>query len=450
MTSPSSSGLDQVGGVAGGAGLDAGADVRRLGPHQRHGLALHVGAHEGAVGVVVLEERDERGGHRDDLLRRHVHEVDLVRRHVADVGGGAEEALRLEHALEVVEAGGLRRPAHEHALVLERAVGVDRRVRLGDDVLLFLVGRHVDDLVGDPAVDDLAVRRLDEAELVHPGVGRQGADEADVRAFRASRSGTCGRSGEKWTSRTSKPARSRDRPPGPSADRRRRWVRPDSGFTWSMNCDSWEVPKNSLIAATTGRMLMSVCGRDRLDVLGRHALAHDALHAGQADADLVLDQLADRADAAVGEVVLVVEAVARLLLDQVEHVADGGQHLAAAAARPGRRSGRSSWSPVSAEQLAEAGDLAAELAVQLVAADPAEVVAAVLEEGVAEVGAGRLDRGRLARAGPLVDLDQRLVLGRGEVAVLLPLALEEVEVRRRSGRGSRARAPRRSRGRAAA
>ncbi|CPU54399.1 Uncharacterised protein [Mycobacteroides abscessus] len=27
-----------------------------------------------------------------------------------------------------------------------------------------------------------------------------------------------------------------------------------------MNCDSWLVPKNSLIAATTGRMLIRVCG----------------------------------------------------------------------------------------------------------------------------------------------------------------------------------------------
>ncbi len=27
-----------------------------------------------------------------------------------------------------------------------------------------------------------------------------------------------------------------------------------------MNCDSWEVPKNSLMLATTGRMLISVCG----------------------------------------------------------------------------------------------------------------------------------------------------------------------------------------------
>ena len=67
--------------------------------------------------------------------------------------------------------------------------------------------------------------------------------------------------------------------------------------------------------------------RDRLDVLGGHALAHDALHAAEADAHLVLDQLADAADAAVGEVVLVVEAVARLLLDEVEHVADRGDDL---------------------------------------------------------------------------------------------------------------------------
>ena len=70
--------------------------------------------------------------------------------------------------------------------------------------------------------------------------------------------------------------------------------------------------------------------RDRLDVLGGHALTDDALHAAEADANLVLDQLADAADAAVGEVVLVVEAVARLLLDEVEHVAERGDDLAAA------------------------------------------------------------------------------------------------------------------------
>ena len=87
-------------------------------------------------------------------------------------------------SLQVGEAGGLRRTPHEDPVVADRAVVVEGRVGLGDDVLLLLVGGHVHDLVGDLAVDDLAVRALDEAELVDPGVRRQGADEADVRAFR--------------------------------------------------------------------------------------------------------------------------------------------------------------------------------------------------------------------------------------------------------------------------
>ena len=48
--------------VADQLALDAGADDRSLGAHQRHGLAHHVRAHQRAVGVVVLEEGDERGG----------------------------------------------------------------------------------------------------------------------------------------------------------------------------------------------------------------------------------------------------------------------------------------------------------------------------------------------------------------------------------------------------
>ena len=59
--------------------LHAGADQRRLGADQRHRLALHVRAHQRAVGVVVLEERDQRRGDRDELLRRDVDQVDVLR-----------------------------------------------------------------------------------------------------------------------------------------------------------------------------------------------------------------------------------------------------------------------------------------------------------------------------------------------------------------------------------
>ncbi len=65
-------------GVDGHGAFHAGAHQRRIGTQRRHGLALHVRAHQRAVRVVVLEERDQRGGDRHDLLRRHVHEVDAV------------------------------------------------------------------------------------------------------------------------------------------------------------------------------------------------------------------------------------------------------------------------------------------------------------------------------------------------------------------------------------
>ena len=173
-------GDDDLAGVLGGARLDAGADVRRLGDEQRHRLLLHVGAHEGTVGVVVLDEGDERRRDRDDLLRRDVHQVDLGRRDVVDLARRAVGGRGRPDA----HAGALRAAADEHAVV-DEAGRRSSRVGggLGDDVLLLLVGGEVDDLVGDPAVDHLAVGGLDEAVLVHPGVGGEVADEADVRAF---------------------------------------------------------------------------------------------------------------------------------------------------------------------------------------------------------------------------------------------------------------------------
>ena len=124
-------GDEDLAGVARGALLHAGADDRRLRLEERDGLALHVRAHQGAVGVVVLEERDERRGDRDDLLGRHVHVFDLV---------GA----RLRERVAVARRDPL---GGEVALVVERRVG------LGDDVLLLLVGREVLDLVGDDRPD---------------------------------------------------------------------------------------------------------------------------------------------------------------------------------------------------------------------------------------------------------------------------------------------------------
>ena len=148
--------------VAGDLALHAGADERRLGNEERHALALHVRAHQRAVRVVVLEEGNQAGGHGDELLRRDVHVVDLGR-------------LDLEEVAAIT---------HGHLIGEELALLVDRHIRLRDEVVLLAVAGEEVDLVGDAAVDHLAVRRLDEAEVIDPRKGGHRRDEADVRTFR--------------------------------------------------------------------------------------------------------------------------------------------------------------------------------------------------------------------------------------------------------------------------
>ncbi len=127
---------------------------------QRHGLPLHVRAHEGAVGVVVLEERNQRRRHADDLLRRDVD--------VLDLGG--------------VDLGQVAVDAGEHLTLADPPLIVEHVARR-EDRLHLLVGPEVLDLAGDLAVLDLAVGRQQEAVLVDLRVDAQRADEADVRAF---------------------------------------------------------------------------------------------------------------------------------------------------------------------------------------------------------------------------------------------------------------------------
>ena len=126
--------------IAGNDAFHASADEWRLGMNERHRLPLHVGAHQRAVGVVVLEERNERRRHRHQLLRRHVHEVHLVRRNELHVAG----------------------VANDDQIVGEAAAGIDRRIGLGDRITPLFHRREIDDLVADAAVLHLAIRRFDE------------------------------------------------------------------------------------------------------------------------------------------------------------------------------------------------------------------------------------------------------------------------------------------------
>ena len=146
-------GQDADAGVDAGLVFHAGADDGGIGFQQRHGLALHVGAHQGTVGVVVFQEGDHgrRDGH--DHLRGDVHVVDLFPLDFQEFA-----------AVTGVDAG-----AGEPALLVQRLVG------LGDDEIVLHVGGHIHHFVGDHAGDLVhpAEGRFDEAVFIDAGEGGQ-------------------------------------------------------------------------------------------------------------------------------------------------------------------------------------------------------------------------------------------------------------------------------------
>ena len=131
-------------------------------------------------------------------------------------------------------------------------------------------------------------------------------------------------------------------------------------------------------------------GRRHL-LIDAHLFLDGAFHADEADAELVLHQLADRADAAVAQVIDVVDDAD--VLAQLEQVADGTVEVL-------RREGA----------LVEAlGRLVfVQLDVEFQSADAREVVLARIEEHAFEERGRGVERRRIARTQLAVDLDQGL------------------------------------------
>ena len=179
--------------------------------------------------------------------------------------------------------------------------------------------------------------------------------------------------------------------------------------------------------------------RDRVGVLGGEALAHDALHPVQADAEGLLDELADGPQAAVAEVLVLVEVLAdglaRVGLRLGGVVLDLDVGLLGHAEHPRQR-----------DELLDEGedvvvrqraglevDVEAQARVELVAADAREVVALGIEEELVQQRARVVDARRLAGALLLEQLDERALLGLRRLGVGLDrvadveAVVEEVE-----------------------
>ena len=238
------------------------------------------------------------------------------------------------------------------------------------------------------AVDDLAVRGLDEAERVDAAEGRQRADQADVRAFRGfdrAHTAEVGRVHVSHFHGCAVTGQAAGAEGGQTTLVRHAGQRVVLVHELGQLGSAEELLDGRVDRANVDQGLRG----DGLGVLGGHAFAHDTLHTAQASAQLVLDQLADLADTTVAEVIDIVDVHTQIDRLTVTH------------AREGLVAGMQS------HQVLDGGDdvlaaqaaivvitLKAQLAVDLVAADARQIVALGVEvEGIQQVLASLGGRG---------------------------------------------------------
>ena len=154
-------------GVSGSFRFHSGTDNRHLCLEQRNGLTLHVGTHQGTVGIVIFQERNHGSSHGKYHLRRYIH--------VIDPGFG--------------ELGSLIPVTSGNIIMDEMTFFIQRLIGLCHCVIIFLIRSHVcyfirNDRIFRIALVHLTIRSFNKSVFIDSGVGCQGVDQTDVRTFR--------------------------------------------------------------------------------------------------------------------------------------------------------------------------------------------------------------------------------------------------------------------------
>ena len=277
-------GDDHIAGVNRGAFLDAGAHQRSLGFQQRHCLTLHVSPHQGAVRIVVFQERDHRGRDRHHLTSRNVHQVDFF---------GADQ-----HRVATGRTA-------QHRGFYEVPVFRELRGSLGDVLAFFVVSGDVVDFVGDDAFLNHAIGGFHKTVRVNPRESRQRTNQTNVRAFgsfhRAHAPVVRGVHVTNFHPRpvTGQAARTQSGQTALVRQTRQRVV-------LVHELRQLRGPKELFDGRHDRANVNERVRGDGFDVLSGHAFLHRALHTGHTRAHLHLNELADRTHPAVAEVVDVV------------------------------------------------------------------------------------------------------------------------------------------------
>ena len=294
-------------GVHGSLYFHTGSHYGGFGSQKGHRLTLHVGSHQGTVGVIVLQEGNQGRRHGEHHLRRHIHVIKTA-------------ALVLLSLLSVT-AG--------HILIDEMSLRVQRRISLSHMVIIFFIGGHVDHFIRNSGIlgirfIHLPVRRLHESILVNSGIAGQGVDQTDVGTFRGLDGAHSPVMGIMHVTHLKSGTVS-----GKTAGSQ-------SGQTSLVGQLAQRVILIHKLGQLGGSEEFLHSSRHRLDInqglggnalrlLGRHSLPHHSFQSGKSDPVLILKQFAHRSDTAVAQMVNIVIISDAVL--QVHVVVDGGKNI---------------------------------------------------------------------------------------------------------------------------
>ena len=280
--------------------LNTGTYDRSLGTKQGNCLTHHVTAHQCTVSIIMLQEGNQAGSDRSNLLRCHVHQVNL---------SGRNNRI-------VIVATALNHLADKCTVLTQGGV------TLTDNQLLLLFSTIISDAFGRKVHNTvlyLSIRSLYETEVVDLCIYTKAADKTDVGSFRrldrtetaivckvyVTNLETC--------TLTRKTARTEGR-------KTTLVCYLGKGIGLVHELAQGIGTKESVDYTGDGLCINQVCGTEHLIVTYVHALADGTAHTCQTDSELVCKLLAYSTDATVAQVVNIIDI--GLAVDQLDQVLD--------------------------------------------------------------------------------------------------------------------------------
>ena len=142
--------------------FNSGTHKGRSGFEQRNGLTLHIGTHESPVGVIVIQKRNQRGCHGNQLVRGDVHSRHLIGRDCDDLTIKTCDKAVINNIFLFFQVDFGR--SHNMPLLLQ--------------------GCKIPDLVSDLTILDNTVRGFNKPVGIHFGIGCQRDNKTDIRSLR--------------------------------------------------------------------------------------------------------------------------------------------------------------------------------------------------------------------------------------------------------------------------